>query len=283
MAFGTFNRSFMRFPQFKRKALTLSYDDGVPQDKRLLEIMKKNGLRGTFNINSELFEEVGPFEVRFRMSKAETIELFTATNNEIAVHGAKHLPLANVDTATAINDIIGDRKNLEKMFGRMINGMAYAYGSYNDEIVETLKKCGILYARTVKNSLSFDIPTDWLRLAPTCHHNHPKLMETAREFVENETDNALLHAPLLFYLWGHSFEFDRNNNWYVIENFAEYMGNREDIWYATNGEIYHYVQAYDSLRTSVEGDLCFNPSGLDVYLCYGGKNIKIPAGETVRL
>ena len=42
----------MLFPGKKRKVLTLSYDDGVEQDIRLVEIMKKHGLKGTFNINT---------------------------------------------------------------------------------------------------------------------------------------------------------------------------------------------------------------------------------------
>ena len=89
--------------------------------------------------------------------------------------------------------------------------------------------------------------------------------------------------PMLFYLWGHSFEFDRNNNWDVIEEFAEFVGNREDIWYATNGEIYDYVFAYDLLRFNAEGNRCYNPSAVDVYLCYYGRDIKVPSGKTVSL
>lgn len=42
---------YIRFPNFKLKAVTLSYDDGVRQDKRLIAIMKKYGLKGTFNLN----------------------------------------------------------------------------------------------------------------------------------------------------------------------------------------------------------------------------------------
>ena len=42
----------MRFPGGKPKALTLSYDDGVEQDVKLIEIAEKYGIKGTFNINS---------------------------------------------------------------------------------------------------------------------------------------------------------------------------------------------------------------------------------------
>ena len=47
---------FIQFPKGKRKALTLSYDDGVEQDIRLIENMKQHGLKGTFNLNSGLHD-----------------------------------------------------------------------------------------------------------------------------------------------------------------------------------------------------------------------------------
>ena len=37
----------------KKKALTFSFDDGVTQDIRLIEILDKYGLKCTFNLNSE--------------------------------------------------------------------------------------------------------------------------------------------------------------------------------------------------------------------------------------
>lgn len=36
----------------KKKAVTFSFDDGVTQDIRLIEIFNKYGLKGTFNLNS---------------------------------------------------------------------------------------------------------------------------------------------------------------------------------------------------------------------------------------
>ena len=57
----------------------------------------------------------------------------------------------------------------------------------------------------------------------------------------------------------------------------------QDIWYATNGEIYDYVQAYQKLRFSAAGDFVYNPSAMDVYICYFGKNYKIPSGATMDL
>ncbi len=271
---------FLRFPNFKLKALTLSYDDGAVFDKKLIEIMSKYGLKGTFNINSGLFAEQ---EGGRCLTQKEAIDLYTQFNHEVAVHGVKHLPLAEIDSAQAVEEILTDRKNLEKAFHRLVHGMAYAYGSYNDAVVEILRLCGIHYARTVDDSEGFSIPTDWLRWMPTCHHRNPKLMDMAKSFLEEQEGGYWRKSPKLFYLWGHSYEFEDDNEWHIIENFAKFMGNREDIWYATNGEIYDYVQAYHRLQFSAEGTFVYNPSVLDVYICHAGKNYCIPIGKTVYL
>lgn len=43
----------------KRKTLTFSYDDGVTQERRLVELFDRYGLKATFNINSELLGKPG--------------------------------------------------------------------------------------------------------------------------------------------------------------------------------------------------------------------------------
>lgn len=271
---------FLRFPDFKKKALTLSYDDCTEHDKRLVEIMDKFGVKGTFNINS------GNFGDGWTMPKEDALALFANSAHEVAVHGVKHYSLTEMEAPIVAKEILTDRDELEKTFGRIVRGMAYANGAFNDEVVNVLKVCGIHYARTTIATGRFDIPTDWLRMPTTCHHNAKNLMELAEAFVKD--DNATyywnkLNAAKLFYLWGHSYEFDNNQNWDVIEKFCEFVGGREDIWYATNGEIYDYVQAYNRLEFSVSQEYVHNPSGINVYIDYFGKKIVVPAGETVRL
>ena len=221
---------FLRFPNFKQKAVTLSYDDGVQYDAKLIEIMRKYGLKGTFNINSGLFS---PEDGGRRMSKREAYDLYANSGMEVAVHGVKHYSLGEVNSMAVVKEVAEDRENLEEMFSRIVRGMAYANGSTSDEAVLILKACGIAYARTTVSTEKFDIPTDWLRLPATCHHGNPRLMELAKEFVEIQEGEGYMwrwnHFPKLFYLWGHSYEFNDNNNWEIIEEFAKYVGNREDI------------------------------------------------------
>ncbi len=82
-------RVFMRFPGFKRKAVTLSYDDASVWDKDLIRIMDKYGLKGTFNVNTEMLAPEG--ECKKRMSRSEARALYENSSHEVAVHGAKHL------------------------------------------------------------------------------------------------------------------------------------------------------------------------------------------------
>ena len=273
---------FMRFPGGKSKALTLSYDDGVAQDIRLIEIMKKHGLKGTFNINSGLYAPEGTTnpEGKGRMSKSKCQEVYLNSGMEVAVHGLTHPYLEQLPENLCTYEVLQDRKNLEADFGYMIRGMAYPFGTTSDSVVASLKQCGIAYSRTTVSTEKFTIPTDWLRLPATCHHRNPRLMELARNFV----DNAFFRGPGLFYLWGHSYEFDQNvpdNNWGIIEEFAEFMGNREDIWYATNIEIYDYIQAYNQLIFSMDYTKVYNPTCTTLYFKTAKGEYQVKPGETV--
>ena len=263
---------YMRFPQGKKKALTLSYDDGVVQDKRLLEILHTYGIKGTFNLNSGLFlDDFG------RMSEEETANLYASYYQEVAAHGEKHLSLVGLSEMQIEKEIGEDKKALETLCQTKITGMAYAYGATNDNVISVLRKCGIAYARLANETGTFALPNEWLRWQPTCHHNNAQLFSLYEQFIQEENTQ-----PQLFYLWGHSYEFDDNNNWDVIERFASYAGNRKDIWYATNGEICAYVKAFETLEWRENGTV-YNPSDIDVYIQAFGKNYKISSKTAVAL
>ena len=70
----------------------------------------------------------------------------------------------------------------------------------------------------------------------------------------------------LFYVWGHCYEFDQNDNWDVMEHFLKKIAGYEDIWYATNNEIERYVSAYRKLVFSVDGSVVYNPTCTAVWL-----------------
>lgn len=280
------NSIYMRYPKGLAKCLTLSYDDGVDQDRRLIELMKKHGIAGTFNISAGKFApedrvyEAG--RVHRPMTEKACIDAYSGSELiEVATHGFEHPFLDRLPTPEAVWQVISDRRGLEKTFGKIIRGHAYPFGTYNDEVVKILESCGIVYARTTKATLKFDMPENWLILHPTCHHKHPELMALADKFLGLN----VAAAPQMFYLWGHTFEFESDDNWDVIEKFFDKMAGREDIWYATNIQVYEYTKAYESLIYSANCDTVYNPTQTDVWVSKNRKpdSILIPAGQTVKL
>ena len=275
--------TFYRFPNGLHKALTLSYDDGVEQDVRLMDILDRHGIRCTFNLNSGCFAPEGTTypagTIHRRMSQAQVARVYANPNHEVAAHCLTHASLTELSPAEIAHEVLADRENLEAMFGGIVRGLAYPFGTYSAEVAETLKATGVAYARTVGSTNDFSIPTNWLTLHPTCHHNAPNLPELCDRFLN---DSAPFGSHL-FYLWGHSYEFESDNNWHVIEDFCEKMGGRDDIWYATNIEIVDYVNACRAIRTSADGKTLHNPTATCVWADIDGKSVRIGAGETVRV
>ena len=267
----------MRFRNGKEKALTLSYDDGQIHDIRLIDIMNEYGIKGTFNLNAGYFFKDGR-GFRGEKSLEETKKIYAG--HEIAVHGLTHPWTVGLPEQEILYEVIEDRRLLEKAFGGIVRGMAYPFGCYDDKTVNVLKTAGIAYCRTTIATKRFDIPSDWLRLPTTCHHGVPELPELAKHFADDEIH---WNKPELFYLWGHSYEFDRENNWEIIEDFCKTVGGKENVWYATNIEIYDYVKAYETLQLSWDRSVVHNPSALSVWFYENGKTYEVKPGETLTI
>ncbi len=260
------------FPGGMNKCLTMSYDDGVWQDKRLIEIFNQNGIKGTFHLNSAMF---GKHE---RYLKSEEVYA-TYQGHEVSCHTATHPAIDRCPLPAVALEVLEDRKTLEGIFGYPVRGMSYPFGSHSADIRAMLPSLGVFYSRVVGDSFSFDMPTDFLQWTSTCHHNH-RLMEMAERF--NDYDHGI--HPRLFYVWGHSYEFDNDDNWDLIENFCKLMGSRKDTWFATNIEIYDYVQLCNRLQFSADNSFVYNPSAASTWIrVNGGKAIELPGGTQVTL
>lgn len=271
----------MLFPNGLAKAFTLSYDDGVRQDERLITMFDRYGAKCTFNLNyGVLGYRNEPVEGRkfVDISKFEPGEVKDMyRNHEIGGHGLYHSSLTDIGTPLAMHEIIEDKRQLEALIGKPLKMFAYPFGFFDEDVKDLLGKAGYFGARTVESTHQFRIPKDFLQWDPTCHHKDPELMNLLEKFVK-----APAMGPSLFYLWGHGYEFDFDDNWDVIENAVRYVAeNGKDVWFATNGEIIDCVLAYNRLQYSADGSLIHNPSAQDVWIqpCFGRK-ICLKAGET---
>ena len=273
------------FPGGKHKAFTLSYDDGVVQDRRLAAIFRRYGAKATFNLNSALLgkEDMGgyPGKPDLDISKLPVEELETVyAGHEIAGHGLYHSDLAAVGEPLCAYEVTEDKRRLEALTGQPLRMFAYPFGTFNQGVKDTLRLAGYQGARTVRSTHAFSLPSDPLEWDPTCHHNDPRLMELVKTFVE-----AALPFPMLLYVWGHGYEFDDDNNWERMEMLLAYLQPHADqIWFASNGEILAYLDAYRRLEYSVDGSLIRNPSAIDVMIRPAfGQELLLKAGDVTRV
>jgi hypothetical protein len=260
------------FPEGKLKCLTLSYDDGNHADRRLVEIFNKYGLKGTFHLNSQSMSDNNGWRIPIE----EVSSLYKG--HEVSAHTASHPMIDRCPLPFVAQEIIEDRIALEKQAGYPVRGMSYPFGAHTKAIRDMLPGLGIEYSRTVGATFDFHIPDDFLQWDSTCHHGN-RLMEMAEKFL------ALYKTwnQYLFYVWGHSYEFDQQNNWELIEEFAKLMGGRDDIWYATNIEIVDCVNDFKNLKFAADNSFVYNPGARDCWVRVGEEVVRIPSGKQVVL
>ncbi|MBE7042100.1 MAG: polysaccharide deacetylase [Ruminococcaceae bacterium] len=226
--------------QGKMKAVTFSYDDCIMQDIRLVELFNKYGVKGTFNVNSELLgtkREIIRKGVTVRHDKLPATEVKKVfEGHEVAVHTLTHPYLQEIeDDEEVVRQIEEDRKNLEALVGYPICGMAYpGNGNNADRVAELIQtRTKIKYARTTISTLNFDLQDNLYQFNPTVHQDdYDDLFRLGEEFL-----NLKPETPKLFYIWGHSFEFDVHDNWDRFEEFLQLISGKDDIFYGTNKEV----------------------------------------------
>ena len=281
---------FMRFPEGKTKAVTLSYDDAPSFDVRFSDVITSYGLKCTFNHNGDVMRA-------YDLLPKETVEkIVFERGHELALHGSFHAAPGRVRTLVGIKDVLDNRVELEEKYGRIIRGMAYPdsgtnvfhHGMTYEKIKNYLTELDVAYARTTRCHGTFSLPNDFHAWCPTAHHNDPKLFDYIDAFVGHkgyEGWKKIAGAePLLFYMWGHSYEFNNDNNWDRLDKIGQVLGGHDDVYYATNIEIYDYVKAYESLVYSADSSIVYNPTLKTLWFVRdGGEPMCIKSGETLVL
>ena len=262
--------SFNRYKDGKKFIVTFSYDDGAVEDKRLIDLFNRYGVKGSFHLNSKKYKNLSGEQL------SEIKKMYEG--HEISCHTYNHCWPTRVPKTTLVNEVIDDRRKLEDIAEYTVCGMSYPFGDYNEEVISALNECGILYSRTTKNTKKFSLPENFLEWHPTTHHDGA--MECAKRFIE-KMSSKYNNDPLL-YIWGHSFEFKTEEKWQFIEDVIKLLSeNKEDIWFATNMEIYDYITALKNLRVAANEKSVYNPSAIPLWIEKDGEVFEIPAGKTV--
>lgn len=257
------------FPGGLAKALVVSMDDGPVQDRRLVELLNRYGIRGTFHLCSGRLDHPG------YVNADEVASLYA--DHEVSTHSVSHPYLTSLTRAEMVAEVENDRHALSHILANDVRGHAYPFGAYDNTVINALCELGICYARTATQTRDFRLPSNALAWNPSCHH-------TAAGELTEPFLNATQSALALLFIFGHSWELDAgepNNSWDYMESLGRTLGGRRDIWYATAIEVADYLRAIHSVQSSLAEDSLHNPSGIDLWLRAGTSVARLPAGESV--
>jgi peptidoglycan/xylan/chitin deacetylase (PgdA/CDA1 family) len=278
----------MLFPEGKTQALILSYDDGAIQDRQLVKLMNKYHLVGTFHLNSN---KLGSNIYFNYLNKEEIKDLYKG--HEVSVHSANHPNLVDISKTDVIYEIVEDRRELERLVGYPVRGMAYPFGNTNDAVIEAITGLGIEYARTVGDTYTFEIPKDFLRWYPTMHQfakaywepNQPEKDKKELELFYKTIDAFLQTKELaVLDIWGHSWEMGTDQTkWEETEKFFNLLANNEAIYYTKQIDLVEYIKAFRNLKFGVDKKIVTNTSATTVHIKINNTAFKVMPGTSIHL
>lgn len=274
------NMKNIRFcwPGGKFGAVTSSWDDGTEYDRRLIDIFNRFGLKGSFYPNSNGLGKTAAESGWKNYVRADEIpQLYQG--HEIGSHTVSHPYLWQLPRESLAWEFMEDRRRLEALTGYPIRGAVIPFGwpSGLDTVVSLLSGLGFRYLRNSQTNGRFDLPGDFLRWQPTVHCSAD--LDTSWSQFQ-----AQFYAPAgLFYMWGHSYEFEDRKEWDKLERWAEKTAQTSNLWHGTNGQVYDYVTAWRNLAWSAEVDRVYNPSAQTVFFLCDGQPCNVAASETKSL
>ncbi len=248
------------YPYGKKKAFNVTYDDGVLQDIRFVELLNKYQIKGTFNLNSALIEN--EFEwihengcVVKRLKARDAISLYTG--HEIASHTLTHPYMDSLTKEEIMHELSKDKDNLEKMFKKEIKGFAVPFDYYSELIEQCVKECNFEYARISEESHSFIPQDDFYRWKATVFHCDNALEDLTQQFIETNDELAI------FQIVGHTYDLDIENKWSIIENVFKTVSYQDDILPMTTIEIIDYLKAMNQVE--ITGEYIKNNSDISLW------------------
>ena len=265
------------YPNGKKKAFNITFDDGITQDIRFVEMMNKYGLKGTFNLNSGLMEN--EFEwthkcglVIKRLPKSSVVDLYKG--HEIASHTLTHPFMNEMSEDEIMHELVEDKKNLEELFGCEILGFAIPFDYYSELIKNCAKKCGFEYSRMSEERYSYEPPSDYFNWAAGTYHVMPGFEKFVEEFFEIDEELALCQIV------GHAYDLDTKDMWEKYEDILKRV-SEDDVESMTNLELVQYLKAMRS--ADISQDRIVNNSDMKLWFECDGQVISVSAREEFEL
>lgn len=227
------------YPGGKKKAFNITYDDGVLQDERFVALLNRYGIKGTFNLNSQLMQEESswthPKGMQIKRLPFERVR-HLYDGHEVASHTLSHPHMQDLSDAELYRQLKADKDNLEELLGREVKGFAVPFSYYDDRIANCAKACGFAYARKSEFTHNFTPCTDAYHWKAGIYHIDPELTNFVAEFLNTREELAVCQ------ILGHSYDLDTENLWGTMELICAAVSKCDDIWFCTHAELVEFLR-----------------------------------------
>ena len=189
-----------------------SWDDGVVDDVRLIELLRRYRARATFNLNPGLYQPQRSFGWRYndkevwRLGRDELVEVYAGF--EIANHSLNHPNLPDLPPEALDWEIRESRRILQDWFQQPVGGFCYPFGGVNPAVKAAVRAAGHVYARTVNEHEPVFPPADPFEFGVSCRFVDPAFWT---RYQQAKT------ASGVFCFWGHSYELTSEAMWADLE------------------------------------------------------------------
>jgi peptidoglycan/xylan/chitin deacetylase (PgdA/CDA1 family) len=189
------------------------WDDGIVDDIRLCEVLRRHGATASFNLNAgkHRAERYHDWDFQgtkavWKLSRDELAHVYRGFT--IANHTLTHPHLTRVDDAQLAREIAEGRQQLRDLVGQEVLGFAYPFGDHDDRVARAVRAAGHVYARTCNNVPAVLPAADAMKLGTSCHFLAPDFWPRY---------DAVKQAGGVFYFWGHSYEIVSEADWWDFD------------------------------------------------------------------
>ncbi len=262
------------YPEGKNRAFNISYDDGVTQDVRFVELLNRYGLKGTFNLNYGLLRKGFTWQhecgmtVR-RLPEEEICRVYQG--HEIASHSYSHPYFDDMEETEILKELGADKFFLELLTGREITGYATPFYHYSPLMAQCVKQCGFSYARISEETNDYSIPEDFYAWKGSKFHWDADLVPFVEGFLATNQELALCQ------LVGHSYDLDVLDLWDTMEAICARVAGAGDVWAATHSELVEYLR--DMEQAVITPESIYNPGEGVLWFRVGDRTLCLAPGE----
>lgn len=228
--------------------ITLSFDDGCPDDFRALDMLLARNLKATFYVT---FNDPGRPEI-----SVDEMRRLSEAGMEIASHTLSHKMLVLQSPAQVRRELSESKARLEDITGAPVTALSYPLGYLNADILRAMAETGYKVGRTQVLFRTGPVK-DLLRMPITVDATPRPAFETAKHAVRDmnaaglaawtglglATDPEAQLPPLLaatrrnggvFHLYARSWELRQQNRWDAFERMLDRISGLPGVAYRTN-------------------------------------------------